>query len=207
MPGAPDKDRALHQLIVQQDDLAFARLCDTLYEKVFAQLRSFYRQHSGVDEALLLNVVTDTFLNYFRSPQRYQPDKQSLERFLTMDAEGDLLNAIEKNRRLTKKFQKAVELDAENGNSWLRDPDTPWLLLLKKEQRESLQQRLAELFTTPTDRAIAELMLEGERSTRAYALLLNITDLNADDQRKEVKRNKDRIDKIFKRKLKRDNDT
>ncbi len=116
MPAASDKDKAMHRLIVEQDDLAFARLCDELYEPVFFRLKSFYRQHPLVDDALLTDIVTDSFLKYFHSPQRYQPEKQGLEKFLRMDAEGDLRNAIEKIRRVNKKFQKAVELDPENGN-------------------------------------------------------------------------------------------
>lgn len=191
----------MHRLITERDDLAFARLCDELYEPVFFRLKSFYRQHSLVDEALLTDIVTDSFLNYFRSPQRYQPEKQSLEKFLTMDAEGDLRNAIEKIKRLNKKFQKAVELDRENGNSETEDLSTPWQLLLDKENRSLLEQKLEELFDSDTDRAMVQLILDGERRSSEYAQLLGLEGLDESEQRKEVKRNKDRIDKVLKRKL------
>jgi RNA polymerase sigma-70 factor (ECF subfamily) len=56
------------------------------------------------------------------------------------------------------------------------------------------------LLQDPTDRQILALRLQGERRTEAFAELLGISHLPIGVQRREVKRAKDRIDKILRRK-------
>jgi hypothetical protein len=47
-----------------------------------------------------------------------------------------------------------------------------------------------------------QLMMEGERATHTFANVLGILDLPSNEQRKIVKRNKDRIKKIIQRHIK-----
>lgn len=197
-----DKDRNLHALILQKDDLAFARLCDELYEPVFKKLKGYYRDLAASDESLLMDVVTDSFINYFHHPERYHPEKQSLEKFLIMDAEGDLLNALDKIKRQNKNFQKAVELDPKNRKREIEDKEgTPYEALVNKESLELLERHLAEVFKEEKDVLLAQLLLSGERSSDEYAKLLDLMHLDEETRRQEVKRHKDRIDKVIKRKL------
>lgn len=200
MPAASDRDRALHLQIVQKDDLAFARLCDELLESVFEKLCRFYPQLAATDESLVMDVVTDSFLNYFRDPLRFDPERQGLEKFLLMDAEGDLRNALEKIKRFQKKLHQPVELDAKNGNREIEDGTDPFRELVAKENRTEVEDRLNSLFDNPTDRAMAQLMLDGERRSSEYAKLLGLAQSDEEAVRREVKRNKDRIDKIIRRK-------
>ncbi len=87
------------------------------------------------------------------------------------------------------------------------DLTTPWQLLLDKENLKLLEQKFEELFSGENDRAIAQLMLEGERRSSEYARLLGIEDWEENELRKEVKRNKDRIEKVLKRRLNFGNDS
>lgn len=203
MAQASDKEREIHTLILSKDELAFAKFCDAYYELIFNKVEAFNRLIANEDETLIADIVTDVFLNYFKNPERYDPEKQTLEKFLVMDAEGDLKNAWAKRKRQNKKFAKSVELDNENGNSIINDNElfTPYDNLIHKEAAEELDNKLKELFKDETDIIIAHLMLSGERSSAEYARVLRIEHLDKDNQRLEVKKQKDRIDKVIQRKL------
>lgn len=202
MATATDQERQIHSLILQQDDLAFARFCDEFYEAVYQKVKAFNKGIMAADETLIMDVVTDSFLNYFKNPGRYDPEKQSLEKFLIMDAEGDLLNAWEKVRREIKKIQKPVELDSENRNRDIEDEElNPYEKLVDRENRQLLEEKLAGIFKEEKDILLAQLLLSGERRSSEYAKVLEIEHLEEQEQRQEVKRHKDRIDKVIKRKL------
>ena len=65
------------------------------------------------------------------------------------------------------------------------------------------QERLAELMQTlenPMDRKVFELQMSGERRTEEFAKVMGISHLSPAEQRREVKRTKDRIGVHLKRK-------
>ncbi len=147
MAAASDKEREIHALILAKDDVAFAKFCDAYFEPVFNKVKAYNTKIYQSDDTLVVDVVTDTFLNYFWHPERYHPDKQSLEYFLVMDAEGDLKNALQKLKRHEKKFQKPVELDATDGNSLIdEDRSNPFEQLADKEATLLLNETLSDLF-------------------------------------------------------------
>lgn len=201
MAKATDKERDIHRSVLSGDDIAFARFCDEYYELIYEKVLTFNKAVFNEHETLIIDVVTDTFLNYFRYPARYDPEKQTLERFLIMDAEGDLKNAWEKYKRQTKKLIRSVELEEKNGNSIVDEELDPINNLINKENIEILYKKLKILFTSNTDIEIAQLMLAGERRSSEYAKLLEIEGRPPEEQKLEIKKQKDRIDKIICRKL------
>ena len=60
---------------------------------------------------------------------------------------------------------------------------------------KKVQDEIDELFDDPKDRRMVELILDGERSTEAFAAVLGLESLPIEQQRSEVKRNKDRLKK------------
>lgn len=202
MAAASDKEREIHALILAGDDLAFAKFCDAYYETVFNKVKAYNSKIYALDDTLVADVVTDAFLNYFRRPERYHPEKQSLEYFLVMDAEGDLKNALQKIKRHEKKFPKPVELDAKDGNSYIDEElSNPFEALLDKEASRQLNKTLSSLFDSESDIQVAQLMLAGERRSTEYAKALGIENMPDELQQLEIKRRKDKIDKTIKRKL------
>lgn len=64
--------------------------------------------------------------------------------------------------------------------------------------------RQVEMFITdPTDLRVVALMVAGVRETSKYAVAMGIMDSPITEQRKLVKQCKDRIKKVFERKIKR----
>ena len=85
----------------------------------------------------------------------------------------------------------SVELDPVAGN------------LLQQEESAQLHQQEEDcmnLLQDPQDQQILAPRLRGERRTVAFAAILGISHLPIEAQRQEVKRAKDRIDKILRRK-------
>jgi len=60
-------------------------------------------------------------------------------------------------------------------------------------------EKLACLLPDPTDRKVFELKAIGERRTEQFAQIMGISHLSVEQQRREVKKAKDRIDKILER--------
>lgn len=201
MAQATDKEREIHRLILLGDDIAFAKFCDEYYELIYEKVLAFNKPIFNEHETLIIDVVTDTFLNYFRDPSRYDPEKQTLERFLIMDAEGDLKNAWEKHKRQTKNNVRSVELEEKKGNSIQDEELDPVNSLINKEDIEILYKKLKILFTDEKDIEVAHLMLSGERRSSEYARILQIEDRGSEEQKQEIKKQKDRIDKVIRRKL------
>jgi len=76
---------------------------------------------------------------------------------------------------------------------------------LDKPRTAKHERELAAL-ASEIDKEIQGLRHSGERRTAQFAKVLGIAHLSAFEQRREVKRAKDRIDKILRRKLKRPDD-
>lgn len=132
-------------------------------------------------------------MSYLKRPEQYDPSKRSLLGFLAMAAEGDLRNALAKIKRRTKieVSMENVDLQVPDGNN-----DVGSALDIDEEQ---IRGGIQALFPDPLDQSMASLVLEGERSTKAYAQVLGIEGLPLAEQRVEVKRHKDRIKKKLER--------
>ena len=96
----------------------------------------------------------------------------------------------ERRRKKRERRDFSVELREVVGNKYMGADEG---------QSRQVTDALAELFEDPVDRELAALMIDGERCTEKFAALLGITDLPASQQRKTVKRHKDRIMKILQR--------
>ncbi len=57
---------------------------------------------------------------------------------------------------------------------------------------ERVDAEVAAIVASPTDQTVVELILNGVRDTERYAAALNIAHLDVDEQRRRVKREKDK---------------
>lgn len=208
MAKATPEEIELHNQIQSGDDLAFAKLCDKYLEPTIKQVRNFNWKIHLSNGTLITEVVIDSFYGYFNNPQKFNLEKQTLEKFLVIDAEGDLKNAWAKEKRRQQKFEiikNEVEFEKQFGKSALgkvKNLNTPNQILINNEASKILEAELKKLFNAEKDIEMANLILSRERETCVYAEVLEITHLEFEEQQQEVKRNKDRIKKVLDRKLK-----
>lgn len=151
------------------------------------------------DEQIIWNGVSDAVFDYCARPHQFDESRSvPLDRFLQKAAWRNVANSLRGENRRKAREEKAgqeyvasaVELDPVVGN------------LLHQEENVRRQQQQARLMNTlqnPKDQQIMALRLQGERRAEVFAKILGISHRPMDVQRREVKRAKDRIDKILRR--------
>ncbi len=183
---------ALFQRVCDGDKLALTDFLAAVLDPLVNHLRG-WRPHA--DEHACITAAEDAVLALLHEPAIYDPAQRGLVGFLCMSAEGDLLNALQKESRHHRNRESGdcVELAPDGGNSVVDElaDDLPSL------DDPKIAAEIASF--TPTERAVFELMRAGERSTAAYVPLLCIEHLPEAEQRREVKRAKDRILKRLQR--------
>jgi len=189
-----------HGRILQEDVTAFAELS----EHALPHLTRFLQQQFPNQESHQIEITTiDTLMAYLALPDKYDPEKLSLFAYLRMAARGDMLNAIDKEMRRERRVQPiddpglqdqlpSLDLLTETGelNEWLETHTQ----LTRTELLRKLDEDLDK-----TDKEMLLLMLDGVRDTSQFAEVLGLSHLPQDEQRAEVKRAKDRLQKRLQR--------
>lgn len=167
-------------------------------------LTSWLREHNRrLDSDFCEQAGGDAVVALIRTPPSYRPELGSLQAYLCMSARGDLKNLLrrETKHRTHRTPWESVEHSPEGGKYLSRDDDPSLPLQIAEEQEQakaalppSVQDGLNEI-----EARVLELMLQGERRTSIYAAAMGITDRPADEQRREVKRMKDRLKARLKR--------
>ncbi len=186
--------REVHDRLLQGDPTASADCAGAVIGPLTKRLERRFPELRASD--VLVDAVTDAVFSYLRRPGQYDPTRRGLLGFLAMAAEGDLKNALAKLHR-RKKMEVPlddVDLDAAAGNRMVGPGDPAGEVDL-----DEIRTGVSALFDDPRDRQLADLVLEGERSIEPFARILRLEGLPIDEQRREVKRHKDRIKKRLER--------
>ncbi len=190
-PEADEVD-ALFRRHGNGDPLARSDFIAATLDPLFQHLRRWRRD---ADEHACLTAAEDTILALLHNPAIYDPTGRTLIGFLRMSAEGDLLNELAKEARHHRNRDSAecVELVPDDGNTSVDElaDDLPSF------DDPAVAAEIANF--SVTDRAVFELMRTGERATTAFAAMLGIAHLQAEEQAREVKRVKDKIKQRLKR--------
>lgn len=192
---------ALHQLLLEGDVTAPARIAEAFMPPVLARLRTRYSRLPDPD--LVDTAVEDAFVNYLSHPQQYDPDKGSLVAYLRMAANGDLLNLLKRTRKEVDHLSsgRVVELDDQNAEHEVDIADDFNLEGFILDQNSPVWDWLPGLVPDPLDQELLFLMLEGVRETEAYAQVLGLTGHPVEEQAAQVKRRKDRLKKKLQRNI------
>jgi len=192
----PDRtaELRLYERLLAGERTASSDLATTYLDALIQHLT----QHNArsIDPALIEEAAGTAILSLIGNPASYHPDRLRLFAFLCMSALGDLRNLLqrEQKHRAGRKSWQDVE-QSPVARKYLLSMDDPTAALEANEER---QQQLAALPVTreglsATEVAVWSLIVAGERRTARYAEAMQITHLPPADQRKEVKRFKDRL--------------
>ena len=194
----------IHERLVADDPVAPAELAENILDIIIKKLSAKYYYLN--DSSLIIDAVSDAILGYIKNPRQFNPSKRGLLGYLQMAAEGDLKNALSKISRRCKKelISDDVELTLLGGNISLRRGIThnDAIFSEDKQKLKKVHITISTLFKNPKDFKIAEMILEGERSTAAFSTVLGLQGLSIAGQKREVKQHKDRIKKRLERYLK-----
>ncbi len=190
-------DRELHQRLLTGDPTAPFDLVQTHLEPLTSWL---WTRFPRMDRRDLEEIAFDSVTRLAEQPAQYDPSRASLAAYLRMDAKGDALNALERAKRRTEQeiSLQDVELLSPARNRLATDEIDPSDWLASEEDARVARAWVDEHFVG-SDREILWLMYAGERRTEVYARVLGIDGLSDLEQRREVKRRKDRINARLKR--------
>jgi RNA polymerase sigma-70 factor (ECF subfamily) len=186
--------RQIHERLLAGDPVAPGELAEAVWKRLVKALDGKYPRLP--DRDALRDAASDALLSYIKRPTQFDPTKRGLFGFLVMAAEGDLRNALAKTARRTRNevSLEDVELPDTSGKEKREGPGPQARIVAQR-----IHLRIGTLFSDPKDREAVELLIEGERSTAAFAKLWGLEGLPAKDQAREVKRHKDRIKKTLQR--------
>ena len=195
--GRSDLDgRGLHARLLQGDPTAPSDLADRYLEHLIAALlRAFPRQ----DRDLLETVAIDLILDVAQRPARYDPDRLPLSAYLLMAAKRDAQTALKKEQRRLHRIAPldVVELQPSPQNMGQARGIDPAEAVLDGEADAALSTMYGGL--GEVDRAVVQLIADGERRTEVFAGVLGLHDRPRPEQEREVKRAKDRLKKRLQR--------
>lgn len=195
----PDADpsheelRTLHGTLVAGDPTAPARLATVL----LPALRRRFAGFRGLDRAEVDSQIGLCIARYLQGPERYDTDRGPLLPYLYRDVQGDLYNEMDKRRRRPEKPSEpeTLELDAHRGNLTTEDEVVDRLDPFDRPAELVAAARSELGAMSEEDKEFLRLRAAGVRSTQAYAQVLGVAHLPVDQQRRVVKRAKDRLDK------------
>jgi len=186
---------ALYYRLLAGDRVASHRLCE-LY---LGPLTTYHRRRHRVDHEHAHDAAVDALLALIHRPTTYQPEKSGLFAYLVMSAEGDLRNRLKKERREQARLSHVdptglLRTTSVNCHGALVDSGS-----IHSPSRSCLCPRRVRLFPNPCERAVLDLLAQGERRTAAYAQVLGVAHLPPEAQQRAVKRPKDRVKKRLRR--------
>ncbi len=182
----------LHERLLSGDRVASEEIAELLLMPLITRLS---RSFSRTDVQVVSDGVTDAILDYCARPQIFNPLRGvPLGGFLSMAGRRNILNFIRGEARRKAREErfarasssKVVELYPSTGNTQRKE--------IIEGQRKT---KLMRILTDPVDKKIFDLQLRGERRTEAFAKVMGISSLAVGDQRRAVKRAKDRIRKLL----------
>ncbi|MBI1915574.1 MAG: hypothetical protein HYS12_12700 [Planctomycetes bacterium] len=155
-------------------------------------------RHRQVDEHLRQDAAHTAILSFVEDPTAYDPSGLDVAGYLRMSTQGDLRNLLQREARHHRRRVpwKVVEDSPDAGKYLGRDDDASFRLRIAEEQGPN--DRAYEIVfagCNEIERRVLELMHRGEKRTPVFAEVMGIGDRPKEEQRKEVKKMRDRLDK------------
>ena len=190
---------ALHQRILNGDPSAGAELFEEMLAHVEAYLVKRYSH--PLDRLTLSDIATDALIAYINAPERFNPSKAGLSRYLTLIAEGNAKDALRRLSRRPQHFEEFVENLHSQANNTLEAQGTPGPPSLERliDAMSILERHQSDICSDPGDAEVLELMLKGEKDMSAFVHALGLSEHAGADSRKSVVRKKDKIKRRLRR--------
>lgn len=194
-----EEGRDLRARLLAGDTTASNDLVAAHLDNLADWLEALYPQEHPNDCS---TAAADAILTFIRSPATYDPEKQTLEKYLRMSADGDMKNLLRSERRHSNR-RVNLETAETSLEKRLRDEEAePHRVLERRAEKAVVEAKVRSLIpdclaaaSTPEEIHVLGLIRIGERRTRVYAAALGISQLPFERQQREVKRTKDRLKK------------
>jgi RNA polymerase sigma-70 factor, ECF subfamily len=153
-------------------------------------------------DEIVMDAAHDALLALIEHPQRYDPALGSLMNYLAHIGNhkvNDQLRSLQRRRDREDAVGGIVELARVEENNYREGSNTPDHLGESATLASDIERLLYEILPDSRDRQIWELICQGRTAVVDYATVLQITHLLPCQQRIEVKRHRDRVQKRVRR--------
>ncbi|HYP25165.1 MAG TPA: hypothetical protein VE262_00480 [Blastocatellia bacterium] len=191
----------LHQRLLPGSSLTVtSEIAELFLPKLIKSLASEFKDVG--DPHLVDMASADALMYYFEHPAKFDPSRSGLFTYLRLLARSRLLNSLgqQKDSEARKKVVELDDPETVDGVAAQTEPDAE-SALISLDMQETVMRQVGKFITDPVDLKVAALMIASVRDTSEYAAIMGIMDTPVAEQRKLVKRAKDRIKKIFERKI------
>jgi len=192
----------LHQLLLEGSSLTVtSEIAELFLQPIINSLAGEFKDTG--DPHLIVMAADDALVYYFDHLTKFDPGRASLFTYLRVLARSRLLDSLGKQKD-SEGRKIVVEVDDIEAVYTVaaQDEQDAEDALISLDVREKIMRQVEEFITDPIDLRLAGLMVANVRDTSEYAEVMGIRDRPVAEQRKLVKRTKDRIKKIFERKIK-----
>lgn len=186
-------DADLLQRLLDGDPVASADLAGAYLPLLTCDIGWARGTGRSLDQHIVETAAQDAVLGLIANPRQYDPTRMPLLNYLRMSARGDLKNALAREARHARRSAplESVDFWLAAGNS---DGEDDRVELPGGLSAEAFWRAADADLVRPEDRKAARMMFEDEiRETEPFARLYNLDHLPPTEQRREVKRQKDRI--------------
>jgi hypothetical protein len=204
-PPTREEEIALHRRLMEDDPVAPSELASAYLAHLIAHLTK--TNSYTVSRDFIEQAAGDAIISLIKDPIVFDSNRSGaalpLFAFLKMAARGDLKNILKKEGRHWRGriSMKSVEQSLVDGNHLSSNEVTGSSLENREEAEKVGKEVLLKLRKglNPGEEKCLELMLEGARATKEFATALSIENLTDSQQRREVKRVKDKLKKRMER--------
>jgi RNA polymerase sigma-70 factor, ECF subfamily len=191
-------ERELHGRLLARDPVAPSVLAEAYLEPLAERLGPRF---AWLDAHLIEGAAADSIMNLAEHPERFDPARGGLLAYLVMDASGDLRNAYRARQRGAGRDVPLEDVaDGPRARKLFREElGDPLAQVLRGEEAEPAWLTAAYAELSERERAVVDLMIEGERSTAVFAPVIGVEHLPRAEQEREVKRWTDRLVKRLRR--------
>jgi hypothetical protein len=183
----------LHIRLMAKDKIAQSEIAEAFIMPLKDHLTFKY---PTTDQEIIWDATTTALMDYIEHPSKYNPALRGLLGYLKMAAEGDLKNALARQKRGVKVVSfEDVALSKQVGNIDIEGESLARLEARAKLTELSQQQALENrrIAANELDRWLMVLINVHEHRTSEYAKILGITHLATSEQKRIVKQHKDRL--------------
>jgi len=128
------------------------------------------KNHPSLGDDDAHDVATDAILAYLQSPERFDPAKASLWTYLCMTAGTDAIDVLRRRGRQ----QAGLEIAKQDVELCVADANDRVDMENSIDAQRIIQAHGARLATNESERQLLVLLLEGEKSTEAFASILGL---------------------------------
>ena len=190
---------SIHADMLAGEPTADRALVNACVKPLYAILK---RSYSLLPPEVVRDAAHDALIALIRQPEQYDSERGTLLNYLVRIGKNKLADQVRACRRRSGETAVGgvVELAAAEENAYSGEGSTAWELPAGTDLASpEVEALLRTILPDPRDRLVWELICDGRTAVAELAVVLGISHLSVEEQRRQVKQHRDRVQKRVQR--------